>query len=523
MKIINLIKSEFVKNYSLKRFAIIILVLTISSFFLVRVTKNNDFTDSILQEQLNYYQNYYSTKTEVKTFHDEYNNYYHDNLIKYLKLLDKRGVKSLRDWKISLIYDDLLPRLSKNFVIDKIKKDPTDKYIIKACESDDYEDLNRTEKDIYDICNNYSLEERDKLYETNKKNIVESEKLLDEDKYYLYLEYKIANNNQNLGEDAFVKLLIAKKLESNLNFIGLNYLQYQALEESANLEILSKEEYKNYDNLKYQNYVNTKTLLKKQALSNREILLYSSKHEIKHDLNFNSASNIDSRLLYPNAKHGVNQVFHLSVIIALIVSITSGGIISNEHSHGTIKNIITAPVRRWKILLSKFIYMILDMYILWFLGLLIISICSGMMYGFTDLFTPKLIYVNGAVIKMNFYLYIIKNILIASIPLIFLISMLFFLSTVTLSTSLTVGVSSVISALGVCLWIMSTAGNFKYIVYTPFWYLDCGFIFNNSYLYTESLYKISYNLSTGIIISTVVAFILYLITNIIYIRRDIKN
>lgn len=145
------------------------------------------------------------------------------------------------------------------------------------------------------------------------------------------------------------------------------------------------------------------------------------------------------------------------------------------------------------------------------------------MYGFNDLLTPKLILVNKTVSEINYYLYLIKDILIASIPLICLISILFCLSALTLNTSLTVGVSAVISALGACLWLMSTTGNFKYIVYTPLWYLDCGFIFNNSYLYTESLYNINYTLSTGIIISIIVALVLYIITNIIYIKRDIKN
>lgn len=521
MKIINLIRSEFIKNYSIKRFVIIIFILTISSIFLVKFQNQETFSYYSLKEQINYYESYRRNNTDVKNFHDEYNHYYNENFIKYLRILDKMGVTTLSDWKGSLIQEDLLTLLSQNFVINKIKKDPNDKYIISACESDNYEELNRTEKDIYDLCNNYSLEEMDDLYNQNKDEITKLEQLLDEDKYYLYLEYKITK--KDIEDDAFTKLLINKKVKSNQNFIGLNYLQYKALEENANLEILSKEEYQNNKELPYENYLAHRTLIKNQAISSRQILLYSSEKEIKHDLTFNTASNINENILYSNTKKGVNQIFHLSIIIALIISITSGGIISNEHSHGTIKNIITAPVRRWKILLSKFIYMILDMYILWFIGLIILSVCSGLTYGFSDLFTPKIIYLNGTVTEINYYLYIIKDILIASIPLIALISILFFLSALTLNTSITVGVSSAISVLGLCLWVMSTTGNFKYIVYTPLWYLDCGFIFNNSYLYIESLYNISYNLSTGIIISIIVTLVLYFITNIIYIKRDIKN
>ena len=103
-------------------------------------------------------------------------------------------------------------------------------------------------------------------------------------------------------------------------------------------------------------------------------------------------------------------------IIALIIAITSGGVISNAHNSGTIKNIITSPVRRWKILLSKFIYLVIDMYLIWFLGLLILSLCAGMKYGFSDLLTPKILYVGNEVIEVNYYLYLIKNIFLVSIP-----------------------------------------------------------------------------------------------------------
>jgi len=40
MKIINLVKSEFIKHYSIKRFIIIFIVLLVSSLFLVKFSNN---------------------------------------------------------------------------------------------------------------------------------------------------------------------------------------------------------------------------------------------------------------------------------------------------------------------------------------------------------------------------------------------------------------------------------------------------------------------------------------------------
>ena len=290
------------------------------------------------------------------------------------------------------------------------------------------------------------------------------------------------------------------------------------------MELLSKNEFKaNYEYPTYETYLSYHQKLKENAIKNSEILLYSTKHNIKHDQFYNYHDGIVESIMYQNTKLKVNHIYHFSGIIALIIAITSGGVISNEHNSGTIKNIITSPVRRWKILLSKFIYLVIDMYLIWFLGLLILSLCAGMKYGFSDLLTPKILYVGNEVIEVNYYLYLIKNIFLVSIPMICFISIILFLSVLTLNTSLTVGISSILDVLTPGVWLLMMIGNIKQIVYTPLWYFDSGFILNNSERYIESLQKVNYSLSTGILISLILILLFYRITNIIYIKRDIKN
>ena len=210
----------------------------------------------------------------------------------------------------------------------------------------------------------------------------------------------------------------------------------------------------------YQEYLAYNTNLKNKAIESKKILLYSTEHEIKQDIFYTYLDNVSEDDMYITPKLKVNRILHLSVIVMLIISITNSGIVSREHSNGTIKNIITAPVKRWKILLSKFLYLILDTYIIWLLGLIILSICAGIRFGFTELITPKLIVSGGKVIEVNYYLYLIKNILIASIPIISFLSILFFLSTVTLNTSLTVETTSIISVLSIIMWLMQLVSNF---------------------------------------------------------------
>lgn len=525
VKIINLIKSEFVKNYSIKRFSIILFILIASSFFLVKYTnvfmdQNDSDSVSVLQGSIDSFQGYIdrTSQKEEKTFEDEHMLIFYENYVKYMTLIKNMGVTSNFDWKVKTIYNELVPLINQNYLIEKMKEKPNHPYIVEVCTNSDMESGNKIEKDVRELC----TENIEELYEKNNISINDYKRLIEEDKYYLYLEYEVKNGI--IPKDKFTDLLIEKKVEKNTDFLGLNYMQYQNLEENANIEILSREEYQNSSSKKsYPEYVAYRSKLKNDAVANREILLYSTEHEINHDISYHDYDRIAESIRSMNTKLKVNQVFHLSVVVMIIVGIMNSGVVSNEHNKGTIKNIITAPVRRWKILLSKFIYLILDIYIIWLLGLVVISIFAGIKYGFGDLFTPKLLYTGSKVIEVNYYLYLIKNILLASIPVISFLSILFFLSTVSLNTSLTVGVTVSLGVIAPFLWLLSMTGNFKQIVYTPLWYFDLGFIFNNSERYIESIHNIYYNLSTGIWICLATTVVLYIISNIIYLKRDIKN
>ena len=530
MKIINLIKSEFIKNYTIKKLIFCILLLTLASLFIVYKT------DNLLDNEDEYYDYNYNENIKIsvesfkrslielesranKTYNDELLIIYVENYIKYIELV-KENITSNNDWKINIIVKELIPLFQQNYLIDILNKNLTNNEKSKICSEANAE----VEQFFIDICN-LTKDERNKRYQENNQLITIYEQLLKENKYYLYLKYKSDNDLLEKDDLEFVRILIDKKIESNNNYLAKNFIQYRYLKDNANMKIDTYEEYQetHKNNNSYQEYLSYNTNLKNKAIESRKILLYSTEHEIRQDIFYTYLDNVSESNMYTTPKLKVNRVLHLSVIVMLIVSITNSGIISKEHSNGTIKNIITAPVKRWKILLSKFMYLILDTYIIWLLGLIILSICAGIRFGFTELLTPKLIVHGSKVIEVNYYLYLIKNILIAGIPVMVFLSLLFFLSTITLNTSLTVGITSVISILSLFMWLLQFINNFKYIVYTPLWYLDSGYIFMNTEIYQISLNIISYNFKMGVISSIVVTIILLLITNIVYLKRDIKT
>lgn len=527
MKVFNLVRSEFIKNYSVKRFIVIILMMIVFSIGFVKITED-EFSSSesynSLAMQIHSFErsnDYYENKKE--NFENKYVLYSNEKHLEYWKKIADMGVTSSRDWKVNAVFKELVPFIMENYLIDIIRSDTKDKEIIDIYESGEEDLFLESEKELNYLFNNYSLEELEEVYNKNLSIIEDYENLFEKDKYYLYLEYQV--ENKIIEDNDFVEILIDKKVDSNLGYLGLNYHQYNSLEQNLNQEILNEKEfneslYKQYAS--YDAYLAYNKKIKNDAIKYREILLYSTKHEIKHDIVYNYNDNVNS-FTYMNSKLSVKQIFHFSILITLIIAILNSGIVSKEHNKGTIKNIITTPVKRWKILLSKFIYLILDMYLMWFLALIILSIFAGIENGFYDLFTPKIIYVNGNVMEVNYYLYLLKDLFLASIPIICFLSILFFLSTVSLNTSLTVGVMSGLAILSPALWMARAIGNFKYIVYTPILYFDSGFILNNSEFFVESLAKVSYSFTTGIWISLIFIILLYVINNIIYIKRDIKN
>ena len=390
LKIINLIKSEFIKNYNIKKIIICILLLTLASLFIVYKTDNilveyENAGQTDAQYLKNYISNLKKNFTEqdinsLKTIEEKISYSNEKNFIKYNYLI-MNDVTSSNDWKYDFVTNYIIPLARSNDLIEILNATNTSE-TVEICSVND---IDEQIKEFLNKACSLTIEERNELYQKNTKLITDYENLLKENKYYLYLQYKLDNNLLDEDEYKIVKILIAKKIENSDNFLTKNYIQYQKLKENATMKIDTFEEYQethknSNDYPSYQEYLAYNTNLKNKAIESRKILLYSTEHEIKQDIFYTYLDNVSEDDMYITPKLKVNRILHLSVIVMLIISITNSGIVSREHSNGTIKNIITAPVKRWKILLSKFLYLILDTYIIWLLGLIILSICAGIRF-----------------------------------------------------------------------------------------------------------------------------------------------
>ena len=542
MKIINLVRSEFKKNYSKKKLIIITFLLLISTIFFVELYKYgneinyHNYGDSI-ETMLNdaKYNIGKLQNKEKRTNLEEYELYYYNEAIKQYEHLIEIVVDN-KSFQYDVV-ERLIRANYQNKIIDDIKIHGKEKFLENCVilrnnypKNDYLVEVSETNSIYLHLCE-LDDENITKLYEDNIKEIKMAKKVLSENKYYVWLEE--LNIKYGLND-----LLIEEKITDESDYRVINSREYQSMEDLINKELISEDEFLNgydspYGKIKHDvyyqfdshsNYANYANKMKEEAKKNKEILLYSTKNDIKHDITFyyDQVWSL-GETYYITSKTCINNIFHLSVVVLIIVAITSSGIVSKEHNTGTIKNIITTPVRRWKILLSKFIYLILHTYIIWFMLLIIFIIYTGIRLGFEDIFTPKLLYRSGKVVEVNYILYLIKDMLVAGLPMIAFLSILFMLSTITLNTQITVGVTTILSIICPIIWIVIHTTKFYFIKYIPIFYFDLGFIFNKSKEYSIFLKNTNLDINLGIIVSLICIVVCYFITNLVYIKRDIKN
>lgn len=81
----------------------------------------------------------------------------------------------------------------------------------------------------------------------------------------------------------------------------------------------------------------------------------------------------------------------VSLLIPLLIAVLASDIVSGEHSAGTIKLLLTRPVQRWKILLSKLIALLLFVSLIILATGLMSYLVSGLVFGYGGWTMPVLV------------------------------------------------------------------------------------------------------------------------------------
>lgn len=131
----------------------------------------------------------------------------------------------------------------------------------------------------------------------------------------------------------------------------------------------------------------------------------------------------------------------LITIISLLVIVIAGSCVANEFSSGTIKFLLINPVKRGKILLSKYT-MILSLAYLMLILFFGLNILFGIIFcGAGDLGTPYVYLSGGTVHSISGFAYIAWNYLLASVDILVMATLAFAISALLRSSALAIGVS----------------------------------------------------------------------------------
>jgi ABC-2 type transport system permease protein len=137
----------------------------------------------------------------------------------------------------------------------------------------------------------------------------------------------------------------------------------------------------------------------------------------------------------------VNDSSALISFAGLFTIIIAAGIVASEFGWGTIKLLLIRPIKRSKILLSKYFTIVL-FGILMLAVLFLSSIIVGLLlFGTGTGDHVHLAYSNGHVVEQNMILYLVKMYLLSSIDVGMLATMAFMISAVFRNSSLAIGIS----------------------------------------------------------------------------------
>jgi len=154
-------------------------------------------------------------------------------------------------------------------------------------------------------------------------------------------------------------------------------------------------------------------------------------------------------------------------LVTIFVIILAAEIVSYEFSSGTIKLLLIRPHKRWKILLSKYVCIILTSCAL-FLLVFIISFITGLtLFGTAGVNSPDIYINNGVIYTQNIAMSAIQRYLFELAGQIMFITFAFMLSTVFRSSTLSI-VASILSLLvgSTVVSFLSNHGWAKYILFT---------------------------------------------------------
>lgn len=481
---INLIKNEIIKIFKKKA---IYITLAITLIFIIGANALCKYGDLF---SFNTYSNNYKIYLETELQNLDYKKV-SDNA-QYIMIKTDLDVVNLQEkyeedsWQYQIVNEKMYQTI-KTYNECKYALEPNEESLevaekeynryLELLESDDWkyfakEDLEQVKAQIAKL-----EEDKGKAIDLVEQDMLEGE-LYEQNLQKQILEWRLEKDISYTDERSYL-----------LNRYKSNQLDIQAYENNNEDKTYS-------DKLQYQD-----------ELKEANISRYAIEHDIKMSMG--------------NDFKGLLEDFfsNFELFIIVIIVMIAGSIVSEEFNKGTIKLLLVKPYSRTKILLSKYITVLLTIIFTTITVIAMQTIVGGLFFGFDDLKVPTLAYnfITNSVMEMNIFSYL-GIVLLHKLPQYILIATIAF----SFSTATNTPVAIVISLLG---YMSTTIINafvrefnivFMKFFITPNWDLT-------KYLFGQLPEFEFVNFNFSIAICVIYLILMIIPTFIVFKRRNIKN
>jgi ABC-2 type transport system permease protein len=190
-----------------------------------------------------------------------------------------------------------------------------------------------------------------------------------------------------LIQNEMMKLIAKKRLIVIAIIIGVlvvlfTYAQYKQVETQR--EKLGTSDWRT---ILQQQIVDTTNRLSSSRITDEwkkqlQISLQQQQYYLDHDINpAEPGAPTFMRVFFENS---------IDLFIPLMVMVIASDLVSSEHSLGSIKLLLTRPVRRWKVLLSKYITLCLALSLIIAIAGILSYLISGLVFGYSGWGAPIL-------------------------------------------------------------------------------------------------------------------------------------
>ncbi len=200
-------------------------------------------------------------------------------------------------------------------------------------------------------------------------------------------------------------------------------------------------------------------------------------------------------------------------LVSLFSIIIAAGIVAGEFNSGTIKLLLIRPLKRWKVLLSKYLAVLLfalDALIMLFMASFLVG---GIFYGFSGVSQPYLGFTNGNVTEINMLWHIFTTYAYACVNLLMMVTFAFMISTVFRNNSLAVGISLFLMFTGnLLVGLLSKYSWVKYILFAN----------TNLTVYTDGTPVVKgMTMTFSLLVLAAYLIIFNVISWLVFIKRDV--